>query len=52
MISSDDILNATILIVDDQAANVLLLEQTLREAGYRSVTSTMCVRCIEPITTT
>ncbi len=41
MISSDDILNAGILIVDDQAANVLLLEQMLREAGYRSVTSTM-----------
>lgn len=41
MISSDDILNAAILIVDDQAANVRMLEQTLREAGYRSVTSTM-----------
>ena len=41
MISSDDILNAGILIVDDQAANVLLLEQMLRGSGYRSVTSTM-----------
>ena len=41
MISSDDILNAAILIVDDQAANVRMLEQTLREVGYRSVASTM-----------
>jgi PAS domain S-box-containing protein len=35
------ILNAGILIVDDQAANVSLLEQTLLEAGYRAVASTM-----------
>jgi diguanylate cyclase (GGDEF)-like protein len=41
MISTTDILNASILIVDDQAANVRLLEQMLREAGYRDVTSTM-----------
>jgi len=41
MISSTDILNASILIVDDQAANVQLLEQMLREAGYRGITSTM-----------
>ena len=40
MISAADILNANILIVDDQEANVMLLEQTLRGAGYRSVTST------------
>ena len=40
MISSSDILNAPILIVDDQEANVLLLEQMLRGAGYVSVTST------------
>lgn len=36
-----DILKASILIVDDQEANVSLLEQLLSEAGYSSVTSTM-----------
>jgi serine phosphatase RsbU (regulator of sigma subunit) len=36
-----DIRNAAILIVDDQAANVSLLEQMLLGAGYTSVTSTM-----------
>ena len=41
MIELSDILNAGILIVDDQEANVLLLEQMLRSAGYVSVTSTM-----------
>jgi diguanylate cyclase (GGDEF)-like protein len=35
-----DILNAGILIVDDQAANVQLLEQMLREAGYTRIAST------------
>mgnify|MGYP001583787589 FL=1 len=38
--SAADILNASILIVDDQEANVQLLEQMLREAGYRCITST------------
>ena len=41
MISSADILNARILIVDDQEANVRLLERMLRGAGYTSVASTM-----------
>ncbi len=41
MIPTHEILNATILIVDDQAANVQLLERMLREAGYVNVTSTM-----------
>src|SRR5688572_2101905 len=41
MISSSDILKASILIVDDQAANIALLEQMLRGAGYVSVTSTL-----------
>jgi diguanylate cyclase (GGDEF)-like protein len=41
MVSGTDILNAGILIVDDQAANVRLLEQMLREAGYRNIASTM-----------
>ncbi len=36
-----DILNASILIVDDQEANVQLIGQLLGEAGYTRVTSTM-----------
>jgi len=36
-----DILDARILVVDDQKANVLLLTQMLGEAGYTRVTSTM-----------
>jgi formate hydrogenlyase transcriptional activator len=41
MISAADILNAGILIVDDQDANVLLLERMLKGAGYASIASTM-----------
>src|ERR1700681_1198698 len=41
MIKSTDILHGKILIVDDQEANILLLEQMLRGAGYVSITSTM-----------
>jgi two-component system cell cycle response regulator len=41
MISTSDILYGKILIVDDQEANVLLLEQLLRGAGYVAMTSTM-----------
>jgi CheY-like chemotaxis protein len=37
MVSSSDILNAKVLIVDDQKANVLLLERILR-GGYVSIT--------------
>jgi PAS domain S-box-containing protein len=40
MIGAPDILNARILIVDDQQSNVALLEQLLGEAGYTRVTST------------
>ncbi|MDP1829210.1 MAG: response regulator [Archangium sp.] len=40
MVSQADILHAKILIVDDQEANVLLLEQMLRAAGYDRVSST------------
>jgi adenylate cyclase len=40
MVTESDILNAKILIVDDQESNVLLLEQMLGAAGYRSVSST------------
>jgi signal transduction histidine kinase len=41
MISSSDILNARILVVDDREANVLLLEGMLSGAGYSCVASTM-----------
>jgi len=41
MIKPADILHGKILIVDDQAANVALLEQMLRGAGYLAVTSTL-----------
>ena len=41
MLDAADILAASILIVDDQEVNVRLLEQILREAGYRRLTSTM-----------
>ena len=41
MISAPDILDASILIVDDQESNVSLLEQLLSEAGYTRVASTM-----------
>jgi DNA-binding NtrC family response regulator len=40
MISAADILNAKILIVDDQEANVLLLERMLSGAGYTCIAST------------
>ena len=41
MVSLADILHARILVVDDQEANVRLLEGMLRIAGYASVESTM-----------
>jgi len=40
-LAESDILNASILIVDDQESNVTLLEQLLGEAGYTHVASTM-----------
>ena len=40
MISEPEILNARILIVDDQETNVQLLEQMLRDVGYASIAST------------
>jgi PAS domain S-box-containing protein len=40
-VSTPDILNANILIVDDQEVNVSLFEQLLRDAGYACVASTM-----------
>ncbi len=41
MVGAPEILNASLLIVDDQEANVRLLERLLREAGYTRVASTM-----------
>ena len=41
MITSSDILNGKILIVDDQQADVLLLERMLHGAGYTDITTTM-----------
>jgi PAS domain S-box-containing protein len=40
-LSASDILNANILIVDDQEVNVSLFEQLLHDAGYARVASTM-----------
>ncbi len=40
MIAESEIRKASILIVDDKAANVSLLEQMLQGAGYTSVSST------------
>lgn len=41
MLNESDILDANILIVDDQEANVSLLKQMLDEGGYTRVASTM-----------
>jgi diguanylate cyclase (GGDEF)-like protein/PAS domain S-box-containing protein len=49
MISQDDILKASILIVDDQEANVQLLEFLLNSTGYQRVSSTMDPRQVAPL---
>lgn len=41
MLTAQEILNASILIVDDQPSNVQLLEQLLQGAGYTQVSATM-----------
>jgi len=46
VIDPADILRAKILVVDDQEANVLLLERMLSGAGYVSVTSTRDPRAV------
>ncbi|TMA23584.1 MAG: response regulator [Deltaproteobacteria bacterium] len=46
MIDPADILRAKVLIVDDQEANVLLLERMLSGAGYVSVVSTRDPRAV------
>lgn len=47
MLEAADILKAKVLVVDDQPANVALLERMLAGAGYESVTSTLdpCAVC-------
>ncbi|MFM9928383.1 response regulator, partial [Variovorax sp. H27-G14] len=49
LISTTEILDASILIVDDQAANVRLLERLLGEAGYLQVSSTMNPQEVEAL---
>jgi CheY-like chemotaxis protein len=44
MVRTLDILNAKVLVVDDQEAQVLLLERMLRGAGYTSIHSTVDAR--------
>jgi CheY-like chemotaxis protein len=41
MLTDADLLNARILIVDDQLAHVQLLERLLQDAGYLNVTATV-----------
>ena len=40
-VSTFDILNAPVLVVDDQESHVLLLQRMLRSAGYTCIHSTM-----------
>lgn len=40
MISKQDILNANILLVDDQLVNIKLLEKMLRQSGFTAIFST------------
>jgi CheY-like chemotaxis protein len=46
MLEPNEILNATILIVDDQEANVMLLEQMLLNEGYKNITTTQSPRAV------
>src|SRR3954466_1897001 len=46
MVNDAAILNASILVVDDNETNVLLLERMLRSAGYTSVESTTDPRTV------
>ncbi len=49
MLDVSEILNASILIVDDQESNVMLLEDMLANAGYQCVTSTMDPHAVRPL---
>ncbi len=46
MLDASELLNGSILIVDDQEANVMLLEQMLRNAGYANITTTQDPRTV------
>jgi PAS domain S-box-containing protein len=46
MFNSSEILNASILIVDDQEANVTLLEKMLRNDGYTNISTSMDSRTV------
>jgi PAS domain S-box-containing protein len=46
MLPESDILNASILIVDDQEVNVSLLERLLGDAGYTQIVSTVDPRSV------
>jgi len=46
VVDSADIFRAKVLIVDDQEANVLLLERALSGAGYVSLESTRDPRAV------
>ena len=46
MLEAREILNASVLIVDDLEANVMLLEQVLRNVGYTNITSTQNPRAV------
>lgn len=46
MLEASEILNARVLIVDDQETNVILLERMMSNAGYRHITSTMDPRAV------
>jgi two-component system cell cycle response regulator len=49
MPSRDDIFHAKILVVDDSADNIDLMEEILREEGYTSVSSTMSPEMVCPL---
>jgi two-component system, cell cycle response regulator len=49
MPSRDEILNAKILVVDDCADNIDLMQEVLRDAGYLDVTSTMLPEQVCPL---
>ena len=49
MLEATEILNASILIVDDQEANVMLLEQMLRNEGYANITTTQDPRTVRAL---
>ena len=49
MPSREDILNAKILVVDDSADNIELMEEILREEGYACVSSTMLPEQVCPL---